>query len=114
MCEQLVLLGIILTAISGVPGLFLGRHSSAGQWLSVLLAVPGCCLGLAGVAVFWVSGELEQMLYSSPLIAGAEMHVPTDATASFFVCPLSRSYRLSAMCRLVYLPNSEPDDNWCP
>ena len=50
MSERLVLLGMLLTAGSGVPGLFLSRRSTFGQWLANGLVVLGSLLGFAGVA----------------------------------------------------------------
>ena len=42
MSESLVLLGIIIAAMSGLPGLFLrARTSMSGQWVTTLLAVLG-------------------------------------------------------------------------
>ena len=49
MSEMLVLLGIVIAASSGLPGLFLGRTSMGGQWVTTLLAVLGAALGLGGV-----------------------------------------------------------------
>ena len=51
MSESLVLLGIVLAASSGVPGLLFSRISMAGQRLAALLAVLGSVLGLAGVGI---------------------------------------------------------------
>ena len=57
-----LLLAIVLIALSGVPGLFLGRDTMRGQWLATLLAVPGSALGLAGVGRFWATGESQSIV----------------------------------------------------
>src|SRR5207244_2004685 len=53
MSELLVLLGAFLLGASGVPGLFLNKKATLGQYLTTCLAVIGGGLGLAGVGVFW-------------------------------------------------------------
>ena len=60
---QLILLGIIIMAASGVPGLLLSRWSNTGQWLTTLLAVLGAAIGLAGVGLFWVSGDSQRFVF---------------------------------------------------
>ena len=62
MSESLVLLGIIIAASSGLPGLLLGRTSMSGQWVTTLLAVLGAGLGLGGVGWFWATGESQPIV----------------------------------------------------
>jgi PTS system nitrogen regulatory IIA component len=57
MSELLVLLGTLLAATSGTPGLLFRRQSTAGPWLTALLASAGAGLGLAGAAVYWVTRD---------------------------------------------------------
>ena len=57
MAEQFVLVAIVLAAMSGVVGLPLNRNSTTGQWISVLLALAGNSLGIAGVTLFWATGD---------------------------------------------------------
>jgi len=87
MSEQLVLLGIAIAAVSGVPGLFVSRSSSIGQWLSVLLAVAGSVCGLSGVGVFWATGDA-QSIVRPWAIPGAEFHVAMDGLSVLFLVPI--------------------------
>lgn len=55
MNEWLVVLGIVLHALSGVPGLFCPRTSSSGQRLALALAGLGSVAGVAGAlgSLWW-------------------------------------------------------------
>src|SRR5438105_149898 len=87
MSETLVLLAILLAAVSGVPGLFASRTSMAGQWLSILFAVPAALLGLAGVALFWADGVSHPIVRPWAL-PGAEFRVAMDGLSAFFLVPI--------------------------
>jgi hydrogenase-4 component B len=87
MSELLVLASVVLAALSGAPGLALPRTSMFGQWLSVLLAVVGCGLGLGGIASFWSDGEGHPI--SLPWsIPGAEFSVAIDGLSAIFLLPI--------------------------
>ena len=106
MSEQLVLLGIAITALSGVPGLVVSRSSSIGQWLSVLLAVAGSVCGLRGVSVFWATGD------STPIvrpwaIPGAEFHVAMDGLSALFLVPIFLVSMLGSVYGLGYWKQAE-------
>ena len=62
MSEWLVVSGIIVAAVSGLPGLLLSRSSMIGQWVTTVLAVLASGLGLAGVLWFWASGESQPIV----------------------------------------------------
>lgn len=111
MSERLVLLGILLVALSGVPGLLLSRHGMAGQWLSVLLAVPGCAIGLAGVAVFWASGDSAAIIQPWPLVRGAAFHVAIDGLSALFLCPVFLVSLLACVYGLGYWRQPEHPNN---
>jgi hydrogenase-4 component B len=87
MSERLVLLGILLCAISGLPGLFLGRHTRKGQWLATALSVAGCLLGLVGAAVFWAAEDSAPLRYPWP-VPGGEFHVQVDGLSALFLAPV--------------------------
>ena len=106
MSEQLVLLGIVIAAASGVPGLFVSRSSNVGQWLSVLLAVIASGCGLSGVGVFWATGA------SSPIvrpwaIPGGEFHVAMDGLSALFLVPIFLVSMLGSVYGLGYWKQSE-------
>jgi hydrogenase-4 component B len=87
MSETLVLLGIVIAAASGVPGLFLRRTSTTGQSLATILAALAGTFGLAGIAHFWATGA------SSPIVLpwslpGAEFNVAMDGLSAIFLAPV--------------------------
>src|SRR5215211_1586733 len=87
MSEQLILLGALAAALSGVPGLFLSRQSAAGQRLAAFLLVLGCVLGLAGVFVFWSTGDSAELRYPW-CVPGGEFHVQVDGLSALFLIPV--------------------------
>jgi hydrogenase-4 component B len=111
MSEQLVLVGIALIAMSGVPGLVLSRHGMMGQWLSVLLAVGGGCIGLTGVAVFWESGVSQPIALSWPLIVGVDFAVGIDGLSALFLCPVFLISLLGSVYGLTYWRQPERPTN---
>jgi hydrogenase-4 component B len=106
----LVLLGTIIAAGSGVPGLLLGRHSSAGQWLAVVLAAVGSGLGLAGVGVFWAQGD-SQPLVLPWAIPGGEFHVAVDGLSALFLVPIFLISLLGSVYGLGYWKQADHPDN---
>lgn len=53
MSELLVLAGILIAGVSGVPGLFLSRRTLTGQWIATSLAVVASVAGLTGAGTIW-------------------------------------------------------------
>src|SRR3954447_6494881 len=85
--ELLLLLGILLAGVSGVPGLFLSRHTTRAQWLATVLAGLGSALCLAAVAVFWAGGVSEGLALPW-LLPGAEFSVALDGLSAIFLLPI--------------------------
>src|SRR5712691_8472795 len=110
MSERLVLLGIVIAAVSGIPGLFVGRTSNVGQWLSTVLAVIGSGCGLRGVGVFWVSGD-SQPIVRPWAIPGAEFHVAMDGLSALFLVPIFLIPMLGSVYGLGYWKQSEHPAN---
>jgi hydrogenase-4 component B len=110
MSERLLLLGIAVAAASGVPGLFFGRRSMGGQWLSVALAVLACGLGLAGVGAFWAAGG-EPVAWPWPLVRGADFAVGVDGLSAFFLVPVFLVSLLGSVYGLGYWRQSEHPRN---
>ncbi|HZZ26656.1 MAG TPA: hypothetical protein VFE46_01510 [Pirellulales bacterium] len=81
MSGDLILLGIVIAASSGLTGLCFERTSTCGQWLTTALATIGAAIGLAGVAAFWVTSD------SSPIvqawaIPGGEFSIAVDGLSA--------------------------------
>lgn len=110
MTERLVLVGIAIVAVSGFPGLFLSRNSTAGQWLSTLLSVIGSAIGLIGVGRFWMTGD-SQPIVRPWAIPGAEFHVAMDGLSALFLLPIFLVSMLGSMYGLGYWKQTEHPTN---
>lgn len=87
MSEYLILAGILTFALSGVPGLFLGRTAAAGQWVSVGLAGLGGAAGLAGIGVYW-AGEPGREIDLPWSVPGGALRVGVDGLSALFLAPV--------------------------
>lgn len=106
MSERLVLLGIVIAATSGVPGLLLSRSSNLGQWFSTFLAVAGSVAGLSGVGIFWTTGD-SQPIQRPWSVPGAEFHVAMDGLSAIFLAPIFLVSMLGSVYGLGYWKQSE-------
>lgn len=110
MSERLVLLGIVIAAVSGVPGLCLNRTSTQGQWLTTALAVLASFVGLSGVGVFWATGN-SQPIVRPWAIPGAEFHVAMDGLSALFLVPIWLVSLLGSVYGLSYWKQTEHPQN---
>jgi hydrogenase-4 component B len=108
--EALVLLGIVLAASSGVPGLLFGRTSMSGQRLAAALAVLGSALGLGGVGWFWATGESQPIVLAWS-VAGAEFSVAVDGLSAVFLAPIFLVSLLGNVYGLRYWRQTEHAEN---
>ncbi len=110
MSEVLVLLGIIMAALSGFPGLLLGRTSNRGQWVTTFLGVLGSGLGLGGVSWFWATGESHPIALRWSL-PGAEFSVAMDGLSAIFLVPVFLISLLGNIYGLGYWKQTEHPEN---
>jgi hydrogenase-4 component B len=86
-CLDASLAAIALAAVSGVPGLTLGRRSPVGQRIASFLLLAGTLLGLGAALV-----ALKEASVETARIAGALAHLPLrlrlDPLAAFFLVPV--------------------------
>jgi hydrogenase-4 component B len=106
MSAMLVLWGIAVSAGSGIPGLLLSRGSMAGQRVSTLLAALGSGLGVAGVVVFWATGQSQPIVLPWHL-PGAEFRVAVDALSAIFLLPSFVIALLGSIYGLSYWQQTE-------
>jgi hydrogenase-4 component B len=111
MSEWLILLGIAVAGVSGVPGLLVSRHAMWGQWLSTILAVLASGLGLAGIAVFWLAGNGEPIVRPWSLFAGVPFSVGVDGLSAFFLLPVFLISLLGNIYGLGYWRQTEHPEN---
>lgn len=110
MSELLVLLGMVVAAVSGIPGLVLSRHSNIGQWVATLLAVTGAGLGLAGIGMFWVLQD-SQPIVLPWAIPGGEFNVAIDGLSALFLLPVFLVSMLGGIFGLGYWKQTEHAEN---
>jgi hydrogenase-4 component B len=110
MSEWLVLLGIVIAAASGVPGLLLGRHSLSGQWLTTVLAVLASGFGLGGVGAYWLTGDTQPVVRPWA-IPGGEFGVAVDGLSAIFLLPIFLMSLLGNIYGLAYWKQTEHPRN---
>jgi hydrogenase-4 component B len=110
MSVPLILLGIAVGGVSGVPGLCFGRQSLAGQWLTTALAVGGSALGLGGVAVFVHTGAAESLTWPWS-VPGGEFAVAIDGISAVFLVPVFLISLLGSVYGLGYWKQTEHTNN---
>src|SRR6185369_16254954 len=110
MSESLVLLGIVIAALSGVPGLFLSRSSMVGQWVTTVIAVLGAGLGLIGIGFFCVTGQTTPIVLPWAL-PGAEFSVGIDGLSAIFLAPIFLVSLLGNVYGLGYWKQVEHPQN---
>lgn len=101
--HELVLCGVVLSALSGVPTILLPARWSLGQSLAALLNVTGCGLGLAGVWAFVVNGPDATIAFPSP-VPGFQFTVAMDGLSTFFLVPVLLVCGLASIYGLQYWP----------
>lgn len=108
--ERLVLTAAALLAVSGVPGLFLGRGSASGQRLAAALAVAAAAVGLAGTSLCLSSGAAPGV--SVPWrVLGGSFDVAVDGLSAAFLLPVFLMAALGSVYGLGYWPQADHPDN---
>jgi hydrogenase-4 component B len=110
MSEWLVLMGAVIVAASGFPGLAFRRSAIAGQWLTTLLAVFGSGLGLAGVGWFVATGE-SQPIVEEWLPQGIRLNIAVDGLTAIFLIPVFLISLLGSIYGLGYWKQTEHQEN---
>jgi hydrogenase-4 component B len=110
MSETLVLLGMIIAAASGVPGLLVKRTALGGQWVATFLVVLAAGLGFLGIAWFWVTGESQPVVLTWSL-PGARFHVAMDGLSAIFLAPVFLIALLGSVYGLDYWKQTDHPEN---
>ena len=107
---MLLLLAIALIALSGIPGLVLGRNTMLGQWVATLLVVLGSALGLVSVGLFWATEESQSVVLPWAL-PGAEFDVAIDGLSAIFLVPILLISPLGNVYGIGYWKQTEHPKN---
>jgi hydrogenase-4 component B len=110
MSEGLVLVGLAACAVSGVPGLLCARSTCVGQWITTLILLTGCGLGLTGAGVFWWGANSEELLWRWA-IPGGEFRVQMDGLSALFLVPVFLIAALGSIYGLSYWKQTEHLEN---
>ena len=95
--------GLLLTALSGVPGLFTDRHGRGGERLACLLVLGGVASAAAGVLQVLAAGGPAQL--TRPwAVPGGELALCLDPLAAVFILPLCLVVGAGAVYGLGYWP----------
>jgi hydrogenase-4 component B len=110
MSETQVLLGLGLSAVSGIPGFLFSQSSIRGQWLTTCLACLGAALGLGGIGLFWSPGDSRPISLPWP-IPGAEFSVAVDGLSAIFLVPIFLISLLGNVFGLSYWKEADHPQN---
>ena len=102
--------GIVLTAFSGVPGLFAGRHGRGGERCACLLVLAG--MVSASLGLFAALGAEAPLLLAKPWgVPGGELALRLDPLAAVFILPLCLVVGAGAVYGLGYWPQRDHPGN---
>src|SRR5437868_2060586 len=110
MNEALILLAIVLTGVSGIPGVFFGRASKVGERVAAMFMLAGSIAGL--VAVFRVALSETTCGMSRPWgIPGGELSIRIDGVSAMFLAPIFLIAPLGSIYGLGYWSQAEHPHN---
>lgn len=102
--------GMLLTAFSGVPGLFTGRREGGAELCACLLVLAGVTSAAVGVAGALAAGV--PLLLSRPwMVPGGELALRLDPLAALFILPLCAVVGAGAIYGLGYWPQRDHPGN---
>jgi len=102
MSLELIVVGIVLAAVSGLPGLLLGRASDRGQWLATALMAASGLAGLAGAGMALFDRAVRVLPLPWPSAGGSLLGA--DTLSAFFLAPVFLLGALGAVYSLGYWP----------
>src|SRR6266567_655937 len=98
----LLLISMAVVGISGIPGVLLGRRTSAGQWIAVVLNVIGSGMGGVAILLHYVyPGDSDQVRLRWALPLGG-FAVAIDDLSALFLIPIFLISAIGAVYGLGY------------
>ena len=113
-CAIVVLTGIGIIALSGIPASFGPLGSKTGQWLTTALLAAGCITGLTGAALSLAGTGIPSLLlkWSIPwALPWGHFYVSIDKLSAFFLLPVFIVPMLGSVYGLGYWRQSEHQEN---
>jgi hydrogenase-4 component B len=101
---------MLLTALSGVPGLFADRQGRGGERLACLLVLAGMASSAAGVFAVLAAGT-PALLTQPWAVPGGELAMRLDPLAAVFILPLCLVVGAGAVYGLGYWPQRDHPGN---
>src|SRR2546423_187145 len=84
----LFLVSTAVIAISGVPGLLLGRRSRLGQHIAVALNVCGAAIAGVAMVKFWTAPASGRAIALAWTLPSGRFAVAVDALSPIFLIPM--------------------------
>lgn len=106
----LFLAGIIITASSGIPGLFMSNEDRRGEYLAEILALLGTILTFIGL-LLCVTNANETIMRAPWTIPGGELLVRIDPISLIFLLPLLLVFAMTVIFSKDYWPQSQHRSN---
>jgi hydrogenase-4 component B len=98
----LLLISVMIIAISGVPGLLLGRRSMWGQWIAAGLNLMGSGVGIAGLIVRYIRPEMSAVISGRWSLPLGRFAVAIDDISLIFLIPIFLITGLGSVYGLSY------------
>ena len=103
---RLLLVAILLTGISGIPGLFFPRKSPLGERVSAVLLGTGCLLGLFSAFACLLPNAAASLEAVWPVPGGA-FAIRVDALSTVFLAPIFLLSLLGSIYGLEYWSHAD-------
>lgn len=111
MNEWLVVSGIALVALSGLPGLVLDRQGRAGERLAAGCVVAGALAGIAGAVRALVAPDTAAPIRLGWTVPLGAFHVEVDALSAMFEIQVFVLAALGSIYALAYWKQADHPDN---
>jgi hydrogenase-4 component B len=109
--EWLVVIGIALTAISGLPGLLLDRSSAAGERIATGCTVAGAIAAIAGSLRALIAPDSAVPIRLGWQVPLGAVHIEVDALSAMFELQVFALAALGAIYALAYWRQVDHPDN---